>query len=235
MKRNDLSLYEDHAHSWWERPQRWQRLLVNQERARLAYFDRVAPKWQELIVLDLGCGGGYTAEALARRGAGVLGVDPGITSLSAAHHHAQAAHLAIHYSAGVGEMLPLATKSVDRVVCVDVLEHVENLVQVLAEVKRVLRPGGMFFFGTINRNWLSAFVTITIAETVLRLIPRGTHEATRFIRPKDMHILLEQTGFSVYSGEFSGMGPVGLDRNLDFTFGLLPVIWIQYLGYAIAL
>lgn len=235
MKRNNQSLYEEHAHHWWEQPQRWQRLLANQERSHLAYFDRVAPNWQGLTVLDLGCGGGYTAEALASRRANVLGVDPSIASLTAAHDHAQAVRLEIQYCAGVGEAIPLAAQSVDRVVCVDVLEHVENLVQVLGEVKRVLRPGGLFFFGTINRNWLSAFVTITIAEMVLRLIPPGTHDAARYIRPGEMKELLEHAGFTLDPGRFTGMGPVGLDRRLDFTFGLLPVTWIQFLGYAIAL
>ena len=234
MKRNDQSLYEEFAQGWWERPQRWQRLLANQERPRQAYFDRIAPQWQGITVLDLGCGGGLSAEALARRGACVIGVDPSTASLAAARSHAQATGLSIHYQAGVGEALPLATQAVDRVVCVEVLEHVDDPQDLLREVRRVLRPHGLFFFSTINRNWLSNLLTITLAEDVLHIIPRGTHEAARFIRPSQMQRLLEQTGFTVNPSTFAGIGPVGLDRHLDLTFGLLPVTWLQYLGYAVA-
>lgn len=234
MKRNNQTLYQDHAQTWWDNPQRFQRLLANQEPPRLAYFDRIALHWQGLAVLDLGCGGGFTAEALARRGAKVIGVDPSTASLEAGHHHAHAAGLEIKYHAGIGEAIPLATHSIDRVVCVEVLEHVEDLPQVLREVHRVLRPQGLFFFSTVNRNWLSALLAITIAEKILHLIPRGTHEASRFIRPGEMTHHLEQVGFTVKPEQFIGMGPVGINRRLDFVFGLLPVTWIMYLGYAIA-
>lgn len=234
MKRNDQTLYQDHAQTWWDNPQRFQRLLANQEPPRLAYFDRIALHWQGLAVLDLGCGGGFTAEALARRGAKVIGVDPSTASLEAAHRHARAAGLEIKYTTGVGESIPLAAHSVDQVVCVEVLEHVDDLPQVLREVHRVLRPQGVFFFSTVNRNWLSILLTITIAENILRLIPRGTHQAARFTHPVEMQQHLERAGFSVNPDEFMGMGPVGINRRLDFVFGLLPVTWIMYLGAAIA-
>ena len=209
MKCNDQSLYEEYAQGWWEHPQRWQRLLANQERPRLAYFDRIVPQWQGTTVLDLGCGGGLTAEALARRGACVIGIDPSTASLEAARCHAQATGLSIHYQAGVGEALPLATQAVDRVVCVEVLEHVDDPQHLLREVRRVLRPHGLFFFSTVNRNWLSNLLPITLAEDVLRLIPRGTHEAARFIRPSEMQRLLEQTGFTVDPRNFTGIGASG--------------------------
>lgn len=234
MKRNDQSLYEAYAHRWWDNPLRWQRMLINQERPRLKYFDRVAPDWQGLTVLDLGCGGGLTAEALARRGAKVIGVDPGEKSLAVAHKHAQPADLAIDYRPGVGEAIPLEAQSVDRIVCVDVLEHVENLEQVLREVHRVLRPQGLFFFTTVNRNWLSSFLSITMAEYIFRIIPRGTHEAARYIRPAELQRMLEQIGFTVKPGAFVGLGPVGINRRFDFIFGTVPVTWMQYIGYAIS-
>ena len=127
----------------------------------------------DLAVLDLGCAGGFMAEALATRGATVTGIDPAAQAINAARAHAAEAGLEIQYDVGVGEELPYDDAAFDVVVCVDVLEHVEDLTKVLAEVARVLKPGGLFLFDTINRNRLSRFVTITVAEDILRLLPQG--------------------------------------------------------------
>ena len=95
-----------------------------------------------------------------------------------------------------------------------------DLSQVLAEVCRVLRPGGLFLFDTIDRNPLATLMTITLAETVLRLQPRGTHDPAKFIRPNEMRQALTQAG--LIAGAFTGLGPRGLTRRLDFTFGPVP-------------
>jgi len=134
---------------------------------------------------------------------------------------------------GNGENLAFPKAAFDVVVCVDVLEHVADLDRVLLEVRRVLRPGGLFLFDTINRNPLASFVIVFLAENVIRLLPRGTHDPARFIKPRDLRGKLETVGFSV--GRFSGMGPRGMDRRLDITFGRLPTTAIQYLGQARAL
>lgn len=234
MKRNDQALYQDYAENWWEHPKRFQRLLINQVAPRLACFERVTPGWQDVDVLDLGCGGGYMAEALAQRGARVIGVDPSLASLSAAREHARQAGLAIDYREGVGEALPLPDGSLDRVVCVDVLEHVQDLERVLREVRRVLRLGGIFFFGTINRNWLASLISVTAAEFVLRIVPPGSHDPAMFISPADLRKKLAAAQFITKPEWFTGLVPVGLNRRLDFVFGLFPLTWIWYLGYATA-
>jgi len=210
------------------------RLLANQVPARLAYFDRIAPDWSGKDVLDLGCGGGYMAEALARRGVRVTGVDPSLASLEAAQKHAQAQGLDIIYRAGVGEAIPLETHSVDRVVCVDVLEHVQDVEKVLSEVHRVLRPQGIFFFDTVNRNWLSRFIIITLAENVVKALPRGAHDPAKFIRPIELQRQLERLGFAVDPGKFLGMKAVKHKHSQDLVFELTPVTWTLYVGYAIA-
>ena len=233
MKRNDQAIYQDYAEFWWDGTKRFQRMLANQVHPRLKYFDRVVPDWTGLDILDLGCGGGFVAEPLARRGAHVIGVDPSVASLEAARKHAQAQGLDIDYREGIGEAIPLEDRSIDQVVCMDVLEHVQDLEKVLAEVRRVLRPHGLFFFDTVNRNWLSRLLAVTVVEDVLRVIPKGTHDSDKFIRPVEMRHHLENNGFIV-KDRFVGMGPVGVNRRLDFVFGLWPVKWIMYLGYAIA-
>ena len=106
--------------------------------------------------------------------------------------------------------------------------------KVLIEVHRVLRPHGIFFFDTVNRNWLSRFIVITLAENILKALPQGAHDAAKFIRPKELQRQLERNGFAVKPDTFMGMGIVGLNRRLDLVFGLSPVTWTLYLGYAIA-
>ena len=100
----------------------------------------------------------------------------------------------------------------------------------VSEVRRVLRPEGLFLFDTINRNPLASFVIVTIGERVLRLLPPGTHDPALFIRPSELRGALQRNGFVV--GRFAGFGPRWLNRRLDLTFGRLPSTAVQYLGHA---
>ena len=227
---NDLTIYDKYANAWWDGSVKWLRTLHAMVPARLAYFDRYVDDWHGKEVLDLGCGGGFMAEALAQRGASVVGVDPAEDAILAAQRHAASMGLLIAYSRGTAERIPLEDDSVDIVVSVDVLEHVADLEASLNEIKRVLRPGGFFIFDTINRNPLASFIVITLAERVIGLLPRGTHDASMFIRPKELKIALRDRGFDEI--EFKGLGPVGLNRKLDFVFGQIPLTTIQYLGKA---
>jgi ubiquinone biosynthesis O-methyltransferase len=226
--RNDLSIYA--SADWWDGKTRWLRTLQNLVPARFAYFDPIVGDWRNASVLDLGCGGGFMAVALAKRGATVTGIDPSAGAIAAARGYAEANNLKIDYRVGAGERLPFPDGGFDIVVCVDVLEHVENLERVLAEIRRVLRPKGLFLFDTINRTRIASFIMVTIAENVIRMLPRGTHDPALFIRPEELAQKLQTAGFDV--GRFVGMGPNGLNRRFDFTFGLLPTLAIQYLGQA---
>lgn len=136
----------------------------------------------------------------------------------------------IGYDVGVGEALPYDDASFDAVVCVDVLEHVADLAKVLSEVARTLRPGGVFLFDTINRNPLARLATITLAEDLLRLLPRGTHDPAMFIKPRELRAALQGAG--LVPGPTAGLGPRGLNRRLDLTFGPLPLTAILYMGIA---
>lgn len=227
--RNDLTIYDRVADRWWSDDIRWVRTLKNLVPGRLAWFDRHVD-WQGRDVLDLGCAGGFMAEALALRGARVTGIDPAAAAIAAARQHADAAGLTIHYDTGIGEALPYAPARFDAVVCVDVLEHVADLNAVLAEVARVLRPGGLFLFDTINRNVLARLGAITIAEDLLRLLPRGTHDPAKFIRPRELRHALQGAG--LVPGPESGLGPRGVNRRLDLTFGPLPFTAVLYMGVA---
>jgi 2-polyprenyl-6-hydroxyphenyl methylase/3-demethylubiquinone-9 3-methyltransferase len=227
--RNDLTIYDKVADRWWSDDIRWVRTLKNLVPGRLAWFDRQID-WQGKTVLDLGCAGGFMAEALAQRGAQVTGIDPAADAIAAARAHARAQDLRIGYDVGVGEALPYDTASFDAVVCVDVLEHVADLNKVLAEVVHVLRPGGLFLFDTINRNPLARLATITVAEDLLRLLPRGTHDPAMFIKPRELRGAMQGAG--LVPGAVTGLGPRGINRRFDLTFGPLPLTAILYMGTA---
>jgi len=227
--RNDLTIYDSVADRWWSDDIRWVRTLRNLVPGRLSWMDRQID-WQGKAVLDLGCAGGFMAEALEDRGARVTGIDPAADAIAAARAHADQAGRMIAYDVGVGEALPYADAGFDAVVCVDVLEHVSDLTRVLAEVKRVLRPGGLFLFDTINRNPLARLATITVAEDILRLLPRGTHDPALYIKPRELRRALTDAG--LVAGPFTGLGPRGINRRGDLTFGRLPLTTILYMGMA---
>ena len=227
--RNDLTIYDAVADHWWSDDIRWVRTLKNLVPGRLSWFDRHID-WAGKQVLDLGCAGGFMAEALAARGARVAGIDPAGQAIAAARAHARDAGYDIAYDVGVGEALPYADAVFDAVVCVDVLEHVADLEKVLTEVARVLRPGGLFLFDTINRNFLARLATITVAEDLLRLLPPGTHDPALYIRPDDLRSAM--TRVDLLPGPMAGLGPRGINRRGDPTFGYLPFKTILYMGIA---
>lgn len=227
--RNDLTIYDTFADKWWSDDIRWVRTLKNLVPGRLKHFDQLID-WQGKDVLDLGCAGGFMAEALAKRGANVTGIDPATDAISAARQHAKSQGLRIGYDVGVGEALPYTDASFDAVVCVDVLEHVADLQKVMTEVARILRPGGMFLFDTINRNPVARLATITVAEDILRLLPRGTHDPAMFIKPQELRAAMDAAG--LLPGRFTGLGPRGINRRFDLTFGPLPLTAVLYMGHA---
>jgi len=227
--RNDLTIYDKVANRWWSDEIRWVRTLKNLVPGRLAWFDRQID-WQGKVVLDLGCAGGFMAEAIAQRGAIVTGIDPATEAIEAARAHACAMGLSISYDVGIGEALPYDAASFDAVICVDVLEHVTDLHKIVSEVVRILRPDGLFLYDTINRNPLARLATVTIAEDVLRLMSRGTHDPQMFIRPRELRAAMEGAG--LVPGPVTGLGPRGFNRRFDLTFGPLPLTAILYMGVA---
>lgn len=227
--RNDLTIYDKVADHWWSDDVRWIRTLKNLVPGRLKWMDKQID-WSGKRVLDLGCAGGFMAEALDERGAIVTAIDPAKEAIAAARAHAKQIGRSINYEIGVGEELPYKDQSFDAVVCVDVLEHVADLQKVIGEIARVLQPNGLFLFDTINRNLLARFATITIAEDILRLLPSGTHDPAMYIKPTELQALMTDAGLK--PGRFTGLGPRGINRHFDLVFGPLPLTAILYMGTA---
>jgi 2-polyprenyl-6-hydroxyphenyl methylase/3-demethylubiquinone-9 3-methyltransferase len=170
---------------------------------RFEHFDRFLEGWDGVKVLDVGCGGGYACEYLAGRKAVVFGTDILEASLREARAHAAQEHLKINYRLCSTERLPFDDQEMDAVTCFDVLEHILDKGRTLGEIQRVLKPGGWLFFDTMNKTFLARLGVVWFGEILLRFIPRGTHHGSLFIRPDDLKVLLETTGFTEV--EFAGI------------------------------
>jgi 2-polyprenyl-6-hydroxyphenyl methylase/3-demethylubiquinone-9 3-methyltransferase len=182
---SELAKFSARAAEWWD-PRGAFRTLHEINVLRLDYIAQ-----RTLLagarVLDVGCGGGLLAEGLAARGAEVLGIDMAPENVAAAAEHARQSRLAIDYRCiDVDELAATATSDFDAVTCLEMLEHVPEPSHVVAACARVLRPGGTAFFSTVNRNLKSFALAILGAEYVLRMLPRGTHEYRKLIRPAEL-------------------------------------------------
>ncbi len=140
----------------------------------------------------MGCGGGLLAEEFARLGCQVTGVDPSAPSIATARAHARLSGLAIDYQVAAGEALPFADASFDLVYCCDVLEHVNDLEQVISETARVLAPGGVYCFDTVNRTLVSKLALIKLFQDwkVTSILPPNLHAWKQFIRPRELKAAL---------------------------------------------
>lgn len=206
QQKNDLEFYNRVANEWWSESAKIY-ALQHLNAPRFQYFDRYVPNWMGLKVLDVGCGGGFSCEFLARRGAIVSGIDQSSNCIDVAKRHALTSQLAINYQNGHAESLPYRDATFDSVICVDVLEHVNDLQQTLLEIQRVLKPGGIFFFDTINRTLKSKLIMIWLLENVLSEIPRGIHDWRKFIKPNELAEIMQNQKFSEI--EFAGFNIFG--------------------------
>jgi 2-polyprenyl-6-hydroxyphenyl methylase/3-demethylubiquinone-9 3-methyltransferase len=189
----DNELYNHLSDTWWNEQTALGILRTWYNPVRFGYFRRVLIEEQQrdpfsTSVLDVGCGGGLLAEEFATLGCRVTGIDPSEPSLQTARNHARQSGLDIVYQSGVGEHLPFADASFDVVVCCDVLEHVQEVVQIVREIARVLKPGGYFFYDTINRSTLSWLATIKLAQEwkLTRFMPPDLHDWHKFIKPAEL-------------------------------------------------
>lgn len=182
----ELSKFSELAHRWWD-PDSEFKPLHQINPLRLDWIDRLAGL-QGKRVLDVGCGGGILSDSMARRGADVLGIDLASRALKVAQLHAlEAGTPNIDYREVAVETLAAEQPgSFDVVTCMEMMEHVPDPSSVVEACTRLLKPGGWVFFSTINRNPKSFLFAIVGAEYVLKLLPRGTHEYARFIRPSEL-------------------------------------------------
>ena len=207
----DNHIYDTPGDIWWEETSQAGILRTGINPARVGYLrdviERAGIDPVSSDALDVGCGGGLMAEDVARSGFRVHGIDPSAPSIETARRHAAQAGLEIDYSVGTGEQLPFADDSFDVVYCCDVLEHVDNIDRVIAESARVLRPGGLYFYDTINRTLPAKLVMIKLAQewNATSWMQPNTHDYSQFIKPAELRACLHRHGLA--EQQSTGLAP----------------------------
>ncbi len=192
----ELQKFSDLAHRWWD-PDSEFRPLHQINPLRLGWIDALAGL-RGKAVLDVGCGGGILAESMAARAAHVTGIDLAAKPLGVARLHALEAgvHNLDYREIATEALAAESPASFDVVTCMEMLEHVPNPALVIQACKTLVKPGGWVFFSTLNRNPKAYLFAVIGAEYVLRLLPRGTHEYARFIRPSELARWCRDTGLA---------------------------------------
>jgi 2-polyprenyl-6-hydroxyphenyl methylase/3-demethylubiquinone-9 3-methyltransferase len=222
----ELAKFEKLASRWWDPESEFKPLhAINPLRLKFIN-DRAGLK--DKRVLDIGCGGGILTEAMAALGADVTGIDLGEAPLAVAKLHLKESGGKVDYRRVSAEDLAREQPGAyDVVTCLEMLEHVPDPASSVAACANLVKPGGQVFFSTINRNPKSFLFAIVGAEYLLKLLPRGTHEYLKFIRPSELERMCRAAGLNVR--ELTGMHYHPLTRH----YSLGPGVDVNYLLYAV--
>jgi 2-polyprenyl-6-hydroxyphenyl methylase / 3-demethylubiquinone-9 3-methyltransferase len=206
VDRDDIDRFAAQSASWWD-PEGSFRPLHRINPVRLEFvrrelalsFGRDARSlrpFEELRLVDIGCGGGLAAEPMARLGFAVTGIDAGVAAIDVARTHAEASGLAIDYRVASAEQLAAAGERFDAALALEIVEHVTDRETFFATLGRLVRPGGALIGATLNRTAQSFALAIVGAEYLLGWLPRGTHDWNRFVRPSEFVLGLRRHGFA---------------------------------------
>jgi len=203
----ELARFNNLASRWWDENSEFKPLhRINPH--RLEWIDGLV-QLADKQVLDVGCGGGILAEAMARKGARVTGIDLADKPLQIAQWHAQRQAVDVHYAKSSAENWATHhTGYYDVISCMEMLEHVPSAVAVVRACADMVRPGGWVFFSTINRNPLSYAMAIVAVEYLMRILPRGTHQYARFIKPSELSTMASASGLILREQRGLGYNPL---------------------------
>ena len=220
----ELAKFSALAQRWWD-PNGPSKPLHDLNPLRLKYIERAVPLPGSSI-LDVGCGGGILSESMARGGAHVLGIDLSQACLDIAELHALAAGIGVQYRASSAEDLALERPAAfDAVTCMELLEHVPDPAAMLQTLARLIKPDGNLIVSTLNRHPKAFAVAILGAEYIARVLPRGTHEYLKFIRPSELARWARAAGLELL--DLTGIAYNPLTR----AFSLSPDIKVNYLAH----
>ncbi len=217
----EVDKFNDLAHDWWNLDGQFKTLhQINP--ARVEFIQRHANLTNSKLI-DVGCGGGILAESLAIAGANVDAIDLAPQSIEIAQLHLYESNVKVNY-----ECIEIAAKaqqnpeSYDVLTCMEMLEHVPSPEYIIAECAKLVKPGGMAFFSTLNRNFKSYTLGVFAAEYLLNLVPKGTHDFKKFIRPAELRQILHRNGFEVIAINGIDYNPFsqnfGLSNNTDINY-----------------
>lgn len=220
---DEIEKFEKLAGRWWD-PNSEFKPLHDINPLRLGYIDRLAPL-KDRKVIDIGCGGGLLTEAMAKRGAHVIGIDMGKAPLTIARLHQHESGLEIDYRQTTAEhMAATEGGSFDTVTCLEMLEHVPDPAAVIAACAQLIKDDGRVILSTINRNPKAYLFAVIGAEYLLRLLPKGTHDYSKFIRPSEMEKWARAAGLQMT--DLTGMSYNPLTRE----YKLGPDVSVNYLA-----
>jgi len=217
----EIRKFEELASRWWDKQGDF-KPLHDINPLRLNFINTGSPLSGKRV-LDVGCGGGILCESMAECGAVVIGTDMGKAPLSVARLHAMESDLDIDYQQiTVEDLAASEAESFDIVTCMEMLEHVPDPASVINACKLLVKPGGSIYFSTINRNPKSFLFAIIGAEYLMKMLPPGTHDYSKFIRPSELDIWCREAGLDVISiqginyNPFTGMYRTG--NNVDVNY-----------------
>jgi 2-polyprenyl-6-hydroxyphenyl methylase / 3-demethylubiquinone-9 3-methyltransferase len=192
----EINKFSELAHKWWDKTSEF-KPLHDINPLRLNYIDK-AVSLHGKTVLDVGCGGGILSESMAQKGAKVTGIDLGEKALKVAQLHSLESGVAVDYQlVSVEELAEKQPASFDVVTCLEMLEHVPNSASVISACAKLVKPNGYVFFSTINRNPKSYLFAVIGAEYILNMLPRGTHDYEKFIKPSELASWARPAGLSL--------------------------------------
>jgi 2-polyprenyl-6-hydroxyphenyl methylase/3-demethylubiquinone-9 3-methyltransferase len=207
LDRDEVARFAKDASQWWDAGGPF-KPLHRITRERLTYIrDQLCQRFgrnktearslKGLSVLDIGCGGGLVSEPLARLGASVTGIDPGVENIEAAKAHAKGMGIGtIDYRVATAEEIAASGVSYDAVLLLEVVEHVPDVPKFIKGVAPLVRPGGIMLLSTLNRTYKAYAFMIIAAELILRWVPAGTHHWQRFVTPEELRAALRAAGLT---------------------------------------
>ncbi|MDP7591233.1 MAG: bifunctional 2-polyprenyl-6-hydroxyphenol methylase/3-demethylubiquinol 3-O-methyltransferase UbiG [Litorilituus sp.] len=226
VNNKEIAKFEKVANQWWELDGDFKPLhQLNPLRVQFI-CQHVSDQQSEIFakkIIDVGCGGGILAESLTKLGAKVTGIDMGTEPLNVAKLHALESELSINYEKiTVEEKAQQASESFDYVTCMEMLEHVPSPESVIRACAQLVKPGGLVFFSTLNKNIKSYLLAIIAAEKLLKIVPDGTHEHDKFIKPSQLINWAEQNGLKCIDASGIHYNPMTenhkLTDNLDVNY-----------------
>ncbi|HQN65321.1 MAG TPA: bifunctional 2-polyprenyl-6-hydroxyphenol methylase/3-demethylubiquinol 3-O-methyltransferase UbiG [Methylophilus sp.] len=222
----ELSKFAELAHKWWDKTSEFKPLHeINP--LRLKWIDDIA-SLNSKHVLDVGCGGGILAESMVQKGAKVTGIDLAEKSINVAKLHSMESGVVVDYQViAVEKLAETHPESFDVVTCLEMLEHVPDPASVVHACAKLVKPNGHVFFSTINRNPKAYLLAVIGAEYVLNMLPKGTHDYQKFIKPSELASWARASGLSLKA-------QIGMHYNpVTKQYSLAPGLDVNYLAHMV--
>lgn len=221
LDKKEISNFDEHAHEWWNKRGPY-KLIHNLTPLRMEYITNQITL-EDMEILDIGCGGGILAEELSKKGANVTGIDASEKTIEIAKQHSQENNLKINYECSTLEdHLKKSKKKYDSIICFELIEHVPDQLKLINDISKVSKKGSKLFLSTINRNIVSFLFAKVIAEYVLKIVPQGTHQYEKFIKPSELNKILEKSNYKTIDIKGVKLNPI------DFTFSFSSITKINY-------